>query len=137
MRWTVRLWRPLELLALGADADDVPGQVAALQAADEPGAGIDLPAAQAVAGRGRERVVVVVPRLAEGERREPRQVARLVGGAERPPSEAVAERVDAEGRVMQQEDAHGSAPQQSCEPSGDRAGQGEACLLYTSPSPRD
>jgi drug/metabolite transporter (DMT)-like permease len=63
------------LLAFGADADDVPGQVAALQTGDEPGAGIELPAAQPVTSGGRERVVVVVPGLAEGERREPGQVA--------------------------------------------------------------
>jgi hypothetical protein len=38
------------LLAFGADPHDVPGEVAALQTADEPGAGIELQAAQAVTG---------------------------------------------------------------------------------------
>jgi hypothetical protein len=38
------------LLAFGADPHDVPGEVAALQTADEPGAGIQLQATQAVTG---------------------------------------------------------------------------------------
>jgi Rhodopirellula transposase DDE domain len=38
------------LLACGAGPDDVPGQVAALQPGDEPGAGVELPAPQAMSG---------------------------------------------------------------------------------------
>ena len=116
----------LRPLALRGDADDFPGQAAALQRADEPGAGIDLPAAQSMAGGSGEGVVVVVPRLAEGERCEPGEVAGVVAGGERSPAEEVAQRVDAEGHVVEQEDAHGSAPQEAGEPADERAGQREA-----------
>ena len=56
--------------------------------------------AQAVARGGRERVVVVVPRLPEGDRGQPGQVARFIAGGERPPAEKMTQRVDAERRVM-------------------------------------
>src|SRR5688572_18887299 len=92
------------LLALGADPDHVPSEMAVLESADGPASRVELPAAQSVTSGGRERVVVVVPGLAEGERREPGEVAGLIAGGERPPAEVVAERVDAEGRVVQEED---------------------------------
>jgi hypothetical protein len=38
------------LLAFGADPDDVPGEVAVLQTADQPGAGVELPPAESVSG---------------------------------------------------------------------------------------
>ena len=63
--------------------------------------------------RRRERVVVVVPGLAERERREPEQVARLVAGLEVPAAEEVAQRVDAVGHVVDDEHAHEAAPQQA------------------------
>ena len=49
-------------------------------AADHPGRRVDLPAAQAVRGRGRERVVVVVPCLAH------REAARATAGCATRPS---------------------------------------------------
>jgi len=106
-----------------ADPDDVPGQMGALQSVDEPAAGVDLPAAQSVTSRGGKGVVVVVPGLAEGQRCEPGEVAGLIARGERSPAEVVAQRVDAEGRVMQEEHAHRSAPQQTGQPAHDRAGQ--------------
>jgi hypothetical protein len=42
--------RAFGLLACGLVRDDAPGQVAALQPGDEPGAGVELPAPQAVSG---------------------------------------------------------------------------------------
>ena len=48
-------------------------------------------------------MVVVVPGLAERDRGEPGQVARLIAGCERSPAEEVAERVDAEGDVVQEQ----------------------------------
>ena len=72
-------------------------------------------------GGRREGVVVVVPRLAEGQQRQPREVARLVVGVEAPAPEEVAQRVDREGDVVQDEQPHGAAPQQAGERRGERA----------------
>src|SRR3954454_10592340 len=63
-----RAQRALGLLAIGADAHDVPGQAATLERTDQPGTRIELPAAEAVPGGRREGVMVVVPRLPEGDR---------------------------------------------------------------------
>jgi hypothetical protein len=57
-----------------------------------------------------ERVVVVVPRLAEGGKRQPGDVGGPVAGREPPAAEEVADRVDAEGRVVQEEDAREPGP---------------------------
>ena len=65
-----------------------------------------LPAAQAVRRRGRERVMVVVPRLAEGQRRQPGDVARVVAGLEAAAAEEVTQRVDRVRDVVQQQDPH-------------------------------
>ena len=62
-------------------------------------------------------MVVVVPRLAEREGRQPEQVARVVVGLEAAPAEEVAERVDAVGHVVDNEQAHAAAPQQTRERS--------------------
>ena len=59
------------------------------------------PPAHAVEGGGGEGVVVVVPRLAEGQRRQPQQVARLIVGRKAPAAEEVTQRVDAVGHVVQ------------------------------------
>src|SRR4051812_30109124 len=85
------------------DLDDVPGEARLLEAPDHPRGRVELPGLEAVARGRRERVVVVVPRLAEREERQPEQVARLVAGRELPAPEEVAERVDAVGRVVQDE----------------------------------
>ena len=71
---------------------------------------VDLPAPHAVRGRGREGVVVVVPRLAERQRREPGEVARLVAGVEALAAEEVAQRVDAVGHVVQHAACRTSPP---------------------------
>ena len=71
-------------------------------------------------------MVVVVPRLAEGDRGEPGQVARLIAGGERPAPEGMAERVDAEGHVVEEKDPDGAAPQQPGEPARDGAAQRES-----------
>ena len=49
----------------GADPANVPGQVAALQAGDEPGAAVELPAAESVSGRYR-KAWWLPPRMAIG-----------------------------------------------------------------------
>ena len=71
-------------------------------------------------------MVVVVPGLAEGREREPGEVARLVAGAEAAAAEEVAEGVDREGRVVQEEDAHRATPQQPRQAADDRTGQRDA-----------
>src|SRR6187200_1238072 len=113
-------------LARGTDPDHVPGQVAALEDGDQPAARIELPAAESLASRGRKGVVVVVPGLAEGEWSQPSEVAGVIAGGKRAPAEVVAQRVDAEGRVMQQEDAHRSAPQKPRQTAAERTGQRHA-----------
>src|SRR5947209_2709883 len=72
---------------------------------------------------GRECVMVVMPRLAPGRDRQPGHIARLIPGVEVAASEEVADRVDREGRVVDEEDARGTAPQQALETARDRAGQ--------------
>ena len=119
--------------ALGRDPDHVPDQAELLEAVDDEGRDVDLPAAEAVGGGGREGVVVVVPGLAEGRDRDQGQVARLVGGLEVAVAEDVAERVDAVGEVVQDEDADeaapeqaGDAPRRGCRRSPSRARRGAA-----------
>ena len=65
-------------LALRGDPNDVRRQAHPLHRRDHGGGDVHLPPAQTVAGRPRERVVVVVPGLAEREDREPEDVAGLV-----------------------------------------------------------
>ena len=60
--------------------------------------------------RGRERVVVVVPALAEDEQRDEPVVPRLVARAVVLAPEHVADRVHAEGRVLVEEDPEQPAP---------------------------
>ena len=81
----------------GADAHDVPGQPERSRAGSR-GRGVDLPAPHAVGGGRRERVVVVVPGLAERQQGEPEEVARLVAGVEAAAAEEVAQRVDRVGQ---------------------------------------
>src|SRR5690349_11897858 len=61
----------------------------------------------------------------------------MVTGGERSPAVEVAQRVDAEGRVMEEEDPHGSAPQQAGEPALDGSGQGDAEAEWQGESGRD
>ena len=81
---------------------------------------------QPVLGTARERVVVVVPGLAETGQREPEDVRRIVAGLEAACAEEVADRVDAPGDVVDEEDAHEPGPQQRLEAGVQRAAPGEA-----------
>ena len=87
------LERQLARLALRAHRDDVPRQPELLEPADHDRRPGRSPAPQPVARRRRERMVVVVPRLAEREQREPEDVARLVRGREAAAAEDVADRL--------------------------------------------
>ena len=73
------------------------------------------PRVEAVPRRGGERVVVVVPALAEDEQRDEPVVARLVARAVVLAAEHVADRVHAEGRVLVGEDADQAAPDEPLE----------------------
>ena len=92
--------RELGGLPLRAHAHDVPGQPESSRAPRSPARRGRAPSGcSPCSGGGRERVVVVVPRLAERDRRrQPREVARLVAGVEALAPEEVAQRVDAVGR---------------------------------------
>src|SRR3984885_6473096 len=72
--------RELGRLALRAHTHHVPDQTDAFQRADHERRRVELPAAKSVLGGGRERMVVVVPGLAERKRCQPGEVARLVTG---------------------------------------------------------
>src|SRR5436305_556913 len=72
-----------------------------------------------------ERVVVVVPRLAERRQREPEDVGRVVVGIEPAAAEEVAHRVHAPGDVVDHEDPHEAAPQKRGQAAGDAAAQPE------------
>ena len=74
---------------------------------------VELVPLEAVEGRAREGVVVVVPGLAERERREPRDVGRVVVVVEPAKAVEVADRVDAPRDVVHEEEAHGAAPEQA------------------------
>src|SRR4051794_27249755 len=65
-------------LALRRDLDHVPGDLHPPQPADHPTRRVDLPGAQTMERRARERVVVVVPRLAHRQRGEPEDVGRVI-----------------------------------------------------------
>ncbi len=110
-------------LALGADPHDVPDQAELLQQHDHHAGrvGHPLPEAQAVKGRGGERVVVVMPRLAHRERRQPEDVARLILDVEAPATEEVADGVDRPGHVVQDEHADQAGPQQRRQRGADAA----------------
>ena len=110
-------------LALGRDANHVPGETDPLHSGDQQSRGIELPAAQAVDGGAREGVVVVVPGLAEGGEGEPEDVGRLVLDLEPAGSEEVADGVDAPGDVVDEEDANQPAPEQAG--GGAQQGAGE------------
>jgi len=74
--WTIglRLWQ-FHCLAFRRNPHDSPGEPAALERSDQPTAGIDLESPEAVERRGGKSVMVVVPRLAEGQPGEPPDVA--------------------------------------------------------------
>ena len=65
---------------------------------------------EAVAGRAREGVVVVVPALAEGEGRDDPVVAAFVACRIGAPAEHVADGVHGEGGVLVREDADRAGP---------------------------
>src|SRR5437763_1547772 len=104
------------------DPVDLASQAKPLESNDQVGRDVDLPPLQAVEGRAREGVVVVVPALPEGEDAHDPLVAAAVAGRERGPTERVADRVDAEGEVVRQEDADPASPEQpgpATQPEGD------------------
>ena len=91
-------------------------------AADEPRRRIELARPEAVDGRAREGVVVVVPGLAERRQRQPEDVGRVVLDVEAPAPEEVADGVDRPRDVVDEEDADQAAPQQAGEGAGEPAG---------------
>src|SRR5688500_18634346 len=114
----------LPRLLLGGNPDDAPGEPELLEGEDHPAAGVNLNLAQSVKGRRREGVMVVVPGLAERDPGEPPDIARLVARDEASATPEVADRVDREGDVVEQEDPDGSAPdepRQKAVPAADQS----------------
>src|SRR5215218_7141027 len=91
-----RLAERLRGLALGRDADDLRREAELLEPRDHPAARIEprLEPAQPVERRARERVVVVVPALAERDQAQQPDVAALILRPEAPAAPEVADRVD-------------------------------------------
>src|SRR4051794_23855915 len=91
----------------------VPGEAEQGEGADDPVADVDLPPAQAVAGRGREGVVRVVPPLPQRQDAKHDIVAALVVAPVGPEAPQVAGRVDAPRHVVDQEEPDQAAPDQA------------------------
>src|SRR3954447_6168020 len=93
-------------LALGGDAHALRREPELLEPGDHPAARIEprLEPPQPVEGGGRERVVVVVPALAERDQTQQPDVPALVLRTEASTPPEVADRVDRERDVVEQED---------------------------------
>ena len=98
---------------------------------------VELPRAQAVRGRARERVVVVVPGLAERGQREPDHVRRVVGDREAPAPEEVADGVDRPRHVVQEERAHEPAPDEAAQRALEREAVGDEADQRRDPDARE
>ena len=101
-------------LPFARDPHDLPRQAELLEPGDHPAARIHgrFEARHAVERGRRERMVVVVPRLAERDEAQHPDVTALVGRAEAAAAPEVADAVDREGDVVQQEDPDRTAPEQ-------------------------
>src|SRR5262245_36621374 len=77
-----------------------PRQTQQGKGANDPVADVDLPPAQAVPGRGREGVVVVMPPFPQREDTEEKIVPTVIVGPERSVAPQVADRVDTPRHMM-------------------------------------
>src|ERR1700722_10135056 len=109
----------LRPLALGRNADDVPGQSDPRHRQNQDPRDVELIPAEPVKRRAREGVVVVVPGLPERERRQPPDVGRQVVDVEPAAAEDVADRVDRPGDVVNEEDPDETAPDQAPSRAGE------------------
>ena len=108
--------QPLRL-ALGRDLDHVPGELQALHALDQQRRRVELPAAQAVAVRAREGVVVVVPGLAERRQRQPPTLVDWSSTSKRRGPKKWQTELIAPGDVALSEHADQPAPEERREPA--------------------
>src|SRR5690349_1466030 len=92
------------------DPPHLAGQPQALQPPDEIARAIDLPPPEPMKGRAGEGMVIVMPTLSEAEQPHDPFIVAAIPGLKGPPAEGVADRIDAPGDVMGQEDPHQSAP---------------------------
>jgi hypothetical protein len=91
----------------------VPGEADPGHHEDQIIAGIEFPPAEAVAGRSREGVMVVVPPFTEAEDAEEEIVSAVIVAGKRPCAPDVADGIDAPGHMMNQENAGESAPEEA------------------------
>ena len=73
---------------------------------------VDLPFAETLAGGGWVEMMIVVPAFAKGKQSKPQVVLAMVFGVVSPGSEQVGDRVDGEGRVVQQNGGYEKSPYQ-------------------------
>src|SRR3984957_5392637 len=117
--WTVAglACETLRCAPLWCDPHHVPGQPETLHAANHERRDVELAPGKTVEGGGGKSVMIVVPRLAKRERREPCEVARVIAGLIAAFAKEMAERVDRIGDVVQHQHAHGPTPQKAGETS--------------------
>jgi hypothetical protein len=109
--------RPLRrlssLLTLIRDAANTADQTYALQSTNQISGQIDLVPLQAVEGRLRERMMVIVPPLAKAEQADEPFVAALVVGVEGPSTELVTDRVNRPRNVVRKAYPYQTTPDQA------------------------
>ena len=120
VREITRRWRrALRVLALGRDPDDVPGQAEPLHAAITSAEGSSSQRRRpCTAERGKAWWLWCQDSPSEGSASQ-KTLVELVVHVEAARAEEVADRVDAPGDVVDEEDPHQAAPEQA----GERAGQ--------------
>src|SRR5439155_26571253 len=96
-----------------------------LQPTEDERPEVELMSIDAEDGRARERMVVVVPPLAEGHERDHPIVSTLVARSVGAPPEAVTDRVHAPGRVVKEKYAHEPAPHEGFQRSSHGLRNGE------------
>ena len=81
----------------------IPHQANPAQGTEDGVSDVQLPPEETLVGRTLVMMVVVVPALAQGDQRQPEVVAALIDRGIPTPAEEMAERVDGEGAVIQQD----------------------------------
>src|SRR5579862_1311050 len=116
-----RLLEPAPRELVGVGDLHVPHEPEPFGAADYPPRHVELALVESVPRRCGEGVMVVVPALAEDERRDEPVVPRFVARAVVLAPEHVADRVHGERRVLVREDPDQAAPDEPLEPGCDRS----------------
>jgi hypothetical protein len=96
-------------------------QTEAFENPDKVAGEIELPPVEAVKGRARKSVVIVVPAISETDQRQYKQIMTAIVGLEGALAKGVTEGIDTPYNVVNEEDTHEAAPKETC-PSTDQEG---------------